>query len=213
MYKKFFSTNVLPKIDLTDEELKTIAEKSVNKGFTVTGVQKKLSLHLTADSQPRLTIENFPNGYILKPQTAEYKFLPESEYCVMEMAKATKIKTVPFALIKTDSSFAYITKRIDRIINTKDVHDIEMLAMEDFCQLDGKLTLDKYHGSYERCAKIIEKYSSQKELDKSELFLRLVFSFVTGNSDMHLKNFSLIENAYKSGEIYYLLPMTCFQSS
>ena len=75
-----------------------------------------------------------------------------------------------------------------------------MLAMEDFCQLDGRLTEDKYRGSYERCAKVISRYSSNKPLALSQMFLRIVFSFAVGNSDMHLKNFSLIETAEKSNE-------------
>ena len=87
-----------------------------------------------------------------------------------------------------------------------------MFAMEDFCQLDLRLTQDKYRGSYERCAKIIDKYSCQTGLDMTELYLRLVFSFVIGNSDMHLKNFSLIETApcsgrYKLSPAYDLLPV------
>lgn len=60
-------------------------------------------------------------------------------------------------------------------------------------------------GSYERCAKIIERYSSRKGLDITELYLRLVFSFLVGNSDMHLKNFSLIETEEGSGK-YVLSP-------
>ena len=80
-----------------------------------------------------------------------------------------------------------------------------MLAMEDFCQLDLRLTQDKYKGSYERCAKIIERYSSRKGLDRTELYLRLVFSFLVGNSDMHLKNFSLIETE-EGSEKYVLSP-------
>ena len=81
----------------------------------------------------------------------------------------------------------------------------EKRAMEDFCQLDEMLTQDKYKGSYERCAKLIKKYSSIPALDMAELFLRLVFSFAVGNSDMHLKNFSLIETAPESG-VYVLSP-------
>lgn len=111
------------------------------------------------------------------------------EYAVMRMAKASGIATVPFALVKLpqqDNSFAYITKRIDR-------ENGKILAMEDFCQLDGRLTEDKYRGSYERCGKIVNEYSYRAKLDISELFLRIVFSFAVGNSDMHLKNFSLIE--------------------
>lgn len=77
--------------------------------------------------------------------------------------------------------------------------------MEDFCQLDHRLTADKYKGSYERCAKIIQKYSSQSGLDMAEFYCRLLFCFVTGNSDMHLKNFSLIETKEASGT-YMLSP-------
>jgi len=75
-----------------------------------------------------------------------------------------------------------------------------MLAMEDFCQLDGRLTEDKYRGSYERCGKIISKYSARPGLDLSELYIRVIFSFAIGNSDMHLKNFSLIETSPGSCE-------------
>jgi serine/threonine-protein kinase HipA len=104
---------------------------------------------------------------------------------------------------------AYITKRIDRAqVDGK----MQMLAMEDFCQLEERLTEDKYKGSYERCAKVIKKYSSMAKFDLTELYLRLVFSFVIGNSDMHLKNFSMIEKAEGSSEYvlssaYDLLPV------
>jgi len=194
--KSFFGTSQFPDIDVSAEVLDQIAIDNTNKGFTVPGVQKKLSLHLSQDENPRLTLVNYPTGYILKPQTEEYPALPELEQLVMQMAKASSIKTVPHALLRLPSqqnAFAYITKRIDRASG-------QMLAMEDFCQLDGRLTEDKYRGSYERCAKIVSKYSSAIGLDATELFLRIVFSFAVGNSDMHLKNFSLIETAEGNGD-------------
>ncbi|MBO2526973.1 MAG: type II toxin-antitoxin system HipA family toxin [Clostridiales bacterium] len=194
--KKFFGTSAFPDIDVSKEVLEQLALDSTNKGFTVPGVQKKLSLHLTEGEKPRLTLVNYPTGYILKPQTEDYAALPEMEYAVMQMAKATGIFTVPLALVKLSSqenAFAYITKRIDR-------EDGKTLAMEDFCQLDGRLTEDKYRGSYERCGKIVNEYSCRARLDLSELFLRIVFSFAVGNSDMHLKNFSLIETEEGSAE-------------
>ena len=188
--KSFFGTKELPDIDVSKEVLHQLVIDSTNKGYTVPGVQKKLSLHLTEEGdKPRLTLVNYPTGYILKPQTENYTALPEMEYLVMQMAETTGIKTVPHALVRMPSqgnSFAYITKRIDRV-NGK------MLAMEDFCQLEERLTEDKYRGSYERCGKVITKHSSTSGFDMTELFLRIVFSFVIGNSDMHLKNFSLIE--------------------
>ena len=197
--QSFFGTTTLPDIDVSDEVLNQLAIDSTSKGFTVPGVQKKLSLHLTEGSNPRLTLVNYPTGYILKPQTEEYPALPEMEYLIMQMAQATGIKTVPFALIRMSSqtsTLAYITRRIDRVSGKTP----GMLAMEDFCQLDGRLTEDKYRGSYERCGKVIEKYSARPGLDLSELFIRVAFSFAVGNSDMHLKNFSLIETGIGNGE-------------
>lgn len=201
--KRFFGTTKLPEIKIDDKTLNLLATETTNKGFTVPGVQKKLSLHLVSDSRkPRLTLVNYPTGYILKPQVAEFEALPESEQLIMTMAYMAGISTVPHALIKGNAGLAYITKRVDRNL-TDD--KIEMLAMEDFCQLDLRLTEDKYRGSYERCAKIIQRYSSRVGIDMAEFYIRLVFCFIVGNSDMHLKNFSLIETAEGSGE-YVLSP-------
>lgn len=201
--KRFFGTTKLPEIEIDDKTLNLLATETTNKGFTVPGVQKKLSLHLVSDSRkPRLTLVNYPTGYILKPQVAEFEALPESEQLIMTMADMAGISTVPHALINGDAGLAYITKRVDRNL-TDD--KIEMLAMEDFCQLDLRLTEDKYRGSYERCAKIIKQYSSRVGIDMAEFYIRLVFCFIVGNSDMHLKNFSLIETAEGSGE-YVLSP-------
>ena len=201
--KHFFGTTKLPEIEINDKTLSLLATETTNKGFTVPGVQKKLSLHLVSDSsKPRLTLVNYPTGYILKPQVAEFEALPESEQLIMTMADMAGISTVTHALIKGNAGLAYITKRVDRNL-TDD--KIEMLAMEDFCQLDLRLTEDKYRGSYERCAKIIKQYSSRVGIDMAEFYIRLVFCFIVGNSDMHLKNFSLIETAEGSGE-YVLSP-------
>ena len=213
--KRFFGTTQLPEIDINDALLEQLAIESTNQGLTVPGVQKKLSLHLTTGQNPRLTLVNYPTGYILKPQTEEYPALPEAEHLVMRMAQATGIRTVPFAMLRTPihgGSYAYITRRIDRVLPGAKNIALQMLAMEDFCQLDGRLTQDKYRGSYERCARIILRWSQRPGLDLSELFLRLVFSYVVGNSDMHLKNFSLIETAPESGQYvlsdaYDLLPV------
>lgn len=201
--KKFFGTTNFPYIEINDSTLEKLATESSAKGYTVPGVQKKLSLHLVSDGkQPRLTLVDYPTGYILKPQVEHFEALPESEYLVMCMAEAVGISTVPHALILKGDTHAYITKRIDRVM---DKEQGQKLAMEDFCQLDLRLTQDKYKGSYERCAKIIKQFSKRSKLDLTELFYRLVFFYLTGNSDMHLKNFSLIETAVGSNQ-YVLSP-------
>lgn len=208
--KRFFGTSNFPEIEIDDTTLNLLATETTNQGFTVPGVQKKLSLHLISDhNKSRLTLVNYPTGYILKPQVAEFEALPESEQLIMSMADTAGISTVPHALIKGATGLAYITKRVDRNFGK---NKMEMLAMEDFCQLDLRLTADKYKGSYERCAKIIQKYSSRIGIDMAEFYIRLVFCFLVGNSDMHLKNFSLMETAegsrqYVLSPAYDLLPV------
>ncbi len=205
--KHFFGAGKMPAIDLP-YEFTQIADAYTKKGLTIPGIQKKLSLHYESGKEPRLTFVDYPAGFIMKPPTTEYEALPEAEYLVMRMAAETGIKTVPFALIRTQpdpAEFAYITKRIDRVISNDSKEPMQSLAMEDFCQLDGRLTEDKYRGSYERCARIISKFSMNPGLDLSEMFLRIVFSYVVGNADMHLKNFSLIETQAGSGD-YVLSP-------
>ena len=214
--KHFFSTKTLPEIEFDNNTLNLLASEAANQGFTVPGVQKKLSFRLMSDGKKsRLALVNLPTGYILKPQVEEFKALPESEQLIMSMADKVGISTVPHALIKNKTGLAYITKRIDRSI-LKD--NVSLLAMEDFCQLDLRLTEDKYRGSYERCAKIIEKYSSRTGIDITEFYLRIVFCFIVGNSDMHLKNFSLIETHEGTGQYilspaYDLLPVNANMSS
>ncbi len=201
--KRFFGVKTMPVINLDKNVLESIAEKNVHQGFTVPGVQKKISLHLSVEGKDnRLTLVDYPTGYILKPQVEEYDSLPELEWVSMRMASAIGISTVPNALVKLGEEYAYICKRIDRVFEKTGV---KKLAMEDFCQLDFRTTADKYRGSYERCAKIIQKYSSRSGFDLSELFMRVLFSYLIGNSDMHLKNLSMIERDVSSG-VYVLSP-------
>ncbi len=207
--KAFFGTDKMPILDVTKEGLNQLARKTVNKGLTVPGVQKKLSLHLSTETESRLTLVDYPTGYILKPQTDEFEKLPEFEDLAMRLARIAGVKTVPHGLVKIHDEYAYITRRIDRLI---DGDSVELYAMEDFCQLSGRLTLDKYKASYEICGKIINAYSVNRGFDLSELYMRLAFSYIIGNSDMHLKNFSLIETAPANREFclsqaYDLLPV------
>lgn len=201
--KRFFGTSVMPEISISERTLEWLALETASKGYTVPGVQKKMSLHLSHEKKARLTLVGYPSGYILKPQTEEFGALPEAEQMVMCMADAVGIATVPHGLILSGGQYAYITKRVDRQIVGG--QPPRLLAMEDFCQLTFRQTDDKYRSSYERCARVIERWSSQKGLDMAEFFTRVVFSFMVGNSDMHLKNFSLMENAPDS-QTYVLSP-------
>lgn len=208
--KAFFGTKATPEIIIDKKALTELVSKSIKGKQAVTGVQKKLSVNLESSATERLTIVDYPAGYILKPQTEDYRALPESEDLVMDISKLAGVHTVPHGLVRLNDEYAYITKRIDRNVTKKIV---EKYAMEDFCQLSEKSTAMKYRGSYERCVDIINKYSSISGADRVEFFLRILVSFVTGNSDMHLKNFSLIETEpgnrkFVLSPAYDLLPVS-----
>ncbi len=189
--KKIFGQPTPPALPYSEEDLEPLAKKVIQSQTAVTGVQAKLSLHITGNNKEgterRFTIVGLWGGYILKPPTALYPQLPEVEDVTMHLAQVAKIKTAPHSLIRLQSgNLAYVTKRIDRAKKGK-------LAMEDMCQLTERLTEDKYHGSYEQIGKTIQKYSATPGLDVVNFFELVLFSFLTGNADMHLKNFSLLE--------------------
>lgn len=187
--RKFFGTLEPPLLDLTDDKIKEFAEQIIKTQRSVTGVQPKLSLEISLDenNSRRFTIVGVLGDYILKPQTKQFSNLPENEDLTMNLAEISKIKTVEHSLIRLKSDqLAYITKRIDR--NKK-----EKLHMEDMCQLTERLTEQKYKGSYEQIAKKIKQYSVNSGLDIVDFYELVLFSFLTGNNDMHLKNFSLLK--------------------
>ena len=187
--KKFFGQPVAPELPYTEEEMGKLAQHVIQNHIAVTGVQPKLSLKLTSGDKKepgRFTIVGLWGNYILKPATPNYPQLPEVEDLTMHLATIAKISVVPHSLIRLKSgSLAYITKRIDRTKKGK-------LHMEDMCQLTERLTEDKYHGSYEQIAKAIVKYGTNPGLDLVNLCEQILFCFLTGNADMHLKNFSMI---------------------
>lgn len=187
--RKIFGTNIPPLLPYTKEDIEILATEVIRSQTTVPGVQAKLSLDLDqeAGNHPkRFTIVGLWGRYILKPQTEIYEQLPENEDLIMHLAELAGISVVPHSLIRfADGDLCYITRRIDR------TEKGEKLAMEDMCQLSERLTEHKYKGSYEQIAKTILKYSSLPQLDLVNFWELVVFSWITGNSDMHLKNFSL----------------------
>ena len=166
-----------------------LAKTSIMKRISVPGVQPKLSLHLEkgdTSGNRRLTLVGLEGDYIFKPQTPQWPYLPEAEHFTMLFARLCKIDTAEFGLIALKSGErAYITRRMDRSKNG-------MLHMEDFCQLTNKLTSQKYNGSMEQVGKALRQYSSAPGLDAVRLLELTLFCYLTGNSDMHLKNFSLM---------------------
>lgn len=189
--KKIFGKLNAPMLPYTEKDTEDLAKQVIQNRITITGVQPKLSLNIAKsfkrDEPQRLTVVGLWGNYILKLPTAYYPSLPEVEDLTMHLAEIAKISTVPHSLIRMESGqLAYITKRIDRKKGQK-------IHMEDMCQLTERLTEHKYQGSYEQIAKAISKYSTRPGLDLINYWEQVLFCFLTGNADMHLKNFSLLD--------------------
>lgn len=196
--KMFFGKPTPPLLDFSEDQILQLAEQVIKSQKSVTGVQPKLSLGLNeeTDNIERFTIVGLWGEYILKPQTEMYPNLPEIEDLTMHLAGISKIKTVNHSLIRLKSGqLAYITQRIDR-------NNGDKIHMEDMCQLTERLTEHKYKGSHEQIAKAIKKYTANPGLDVTDYYELVLFCFLTGNNDMHLKNFSLLKRDLK----YYLCP-------
>jgi serine/threonine-protein kinase HipA len=197
--RKIFGTGLPPELAYSEEEMLKLAEEVIKSQASVTGAQPKLSLgieRISKKGEPqRFTIIGLWGDYILKPPTKRYESLPEIEDLTMHLAEISDMKVVPHTLIRLSSgNLSYLTKRVDREDGLK-------IHMEDMCQLTERLTEQKYNGSYEQIGKAIVRFSLNPGLDLTNFFEQVLFSYLTGNADMHLKNFSLIYSL----EIGYIL--------
>lgn len=190
--KKFFGTTNVPFLELDQEKLNQMAQVTVNERLALTGVQPKISLSLNDEKgNKRLTLVGLWGDYILKPQSDHFEQMPQVEDLTMHLAKLFKIHTAEHTLIRTSTrELAYITKRFDRYTSSGSLRN--KVHVEDLCQLSELLTEQKYKSSYERVGKIIRKYAANPGLDAIRYYRLVLFSFLTGNNDMHLKNFSLV---------------------
>ena len=170
-----------------------LAKEVVERSVTVPGVQAKLSMSLInntkAKADSRLTVVGALGGqYIFKPPNEHFREMPENEHVTMRMAEAMGIRVVPSSLIRLKSGeLSYITKRIDRTADGEKIHMLDMFQITE--------AFDKYKSSMEKVGKALHTYSNNTLLDKIFFFELAIFSFLSGNNDMHLKNFSMIESS------------------
>lgn len=189
--RAFFGTDEPPELSYNLEQMAELATNIVQRSVTVPGVQPKLSLTLVKNvladgDKGRLTIVGALGGnYILKPPHADYPEMPSNEHLTMRIAESFGLQVVPSSLIRLSSGeLSYITKRIDRTTEGEKIHMLDMFQILE--------AFDKYKGSMERVGKAIARYAENTLLDLSNFFELTIFCFLTGNNDMHLKNFSMI---------------------
>jgi serine/threonine-protein kinase HipA len=192
----FFGSTIPPSFNYSLGEMNELAKEVVTHRIAVPGVQPKLSLSLINNTihksnQPRLTVVGALGGnYIFKPPSSTYPEMPENEHLTMKIAEAFGVPTVPSSLIRLQSGeLAYITKRIDRTLDGEKIHMLDMFQITE--------AVDKYKSTMERVGKALKQYSADTLMDQLKFFELTVFCFLTGNNDMHLKNFSMIEKEGK----------------
>ena len=199
--RKFFGSDVAPILPYTRDNMSELARQVIRTSSSVTGVQAKMSLDVNrcGKHEPaKFTIVGLWGKYIFKPQSGHYPCLPELEDLTMKMAEAAHIRTARHTLIRlADGELGYLTLRMDR------GQKGEKISMLDMCQLTNRLTEHKYYGTYQQLAETVKKYSSAPMLDVQRYWEVVLFSWITGNSDMHCKNFSLIDTG---GGEYALAP-------
>ena len=180
--KNLFDVNYLPKIDLSLTDIPTAAQEMAGK-MSISGVQPKLSMKLDKKNGA-LEVAGEGGEYILKPQLQTFNNIPQNENLCMDIAASLGIQVPPHALVSLkDNSLAYIVKRFDRIKKEK-------LHQENFFQILGEK--DKYKGSMEKIGKKLKEISEIPGFDAQLFFERILYFFIIGNGDAHLKNFSII---------------------
>lgn len=200
-----FGSKNAPVFTYSMDELNELAKRLVLSRMSVPGVQPKLSVHLerTGESPDRFTLVGLDGNYILKLPTAAYGELPEGEHFAMTLARLCGIDTAAFGLVRLANGMtAYLTRRLDREDGTK--------HMVDFCQLTDRRTSRKYYGSHEQIARAIRRYATAAGQDVVRFYEIVLFSFLIGNSDMHLKNFSLLrehDGTWHLSPAYDLVPV------
>lgn len=191
---RFFGTSTPPGVAWSLGEMDELARRTVERSVAVPGVQAKISLSLVKGTRgktdTRLTVVGALGGqYIFKPPSDRYPEMPQNEHVSMRMAETFGIRVVPSSLIRLASGeISYITQRIDRTETGDKIHMIDMFQITE--------AFDKYKSSMERVGKALEQYSNNTLLDKIFFFELALFSFLTGNNDMHLKNFSMMESPF-----------------
>lgn len=185
---KLTALNDLP---FTAAEQRQEAANRANK-LSIQGVQPKLSAIISVVNQQFQIVDQFGN-YIIKPQNDIFPELPENEDVTMKMAKVYGLE-VPFhgLVYSKDGSLSYFIKRFDRYSKGK------KYATEDFAQLSGNSRDTKYDYTMEKLVKVIDEFCTFPSIAKADFFKRVLFCFITGNEDMHLKNFSVITKAGKT---------------
>lgn len=154
-------------------------------GASISGVQRKMFMHL----EDGVLMPSNNGEYIVKPTPNKFRSLSENEHAIMKLSEAVGLKTAQCSVIPfEDGELAYITKRFDLISNSK-----ERLFIEDGASICNVAPRHKDSDSlsYESTLKQMVDSCAGAQAAALIALRILIFGYVVGNNDMHLKNFSL----------------------
>lgn len=185
--KRVFQKMISPIVSLNEELLTALANQQINMKLAVPGAQKKLSLGLNGEGRStRLTMTDMWGNFIFKPE-GQAPHLPANEHLCMQLARLSGIQTEDSALIPvSDGTIGFIARRFDRGPKGEKYHQ------EDFCQILGRESYNKYNGSIEQIGNALKAHSDFPGDNLYRLLEVIVFNFLIGNVDAHLKNFSIL---------------------
>lgn len=209
----FDGHRVSPYLDFEIDEISQVQDAmQTMKRISVSGAQEKFPA-LIDKGIIRLSMEGERSWYILKPAPWDNtlytrKQIPANEHLTMQIASQVYgIVTAENGLCFTPKgNMIYITKRFDL------AKDGSKYYMEDFASLLGKNeaengTYFKYEGCFEDIARMIKQYIPAWMIAMERFFKLVVFNYIYGNGDDHLKNFSLlkIDDTYQLAPAYDLM--------
>ncbi|MBN7796647.1 type II toxin-antitoxin system HipA family toxin [Parahaliea mediterranea] len=194
-FKKLFgSLKVSPVLPFSRSEFKQDSVK-YTKGMSISGVHQKLSLIIDANGY--LSPVNQGGEFILKPSPEEFPFAAENEHAAMLISDLLGIDTAHCGLVAfSDGELAYVTKRFDRLANGQKRHQ------EDLLQGFNMQSDRKYDKSYEEAGRLVFEMTDGKKSVVSDYLRRVVYAYLIGNSDLHLKNLSLQKNEDNKTHFY-----------
>ena len=171
-----------------DHEDKATVAALIGKA-SLSGVQRKL-LVVKEDNNYRLAEHNELSTHIVKLSSDSHHDLIGLEFLTTLAVKTLlpEDNIVEMEVIDNISAIqerALVIKRFDRTPSGERVH------FEEFNQLLGKCSEEKYNGSYEDMAEFIASTSGNMSAEIDRLFRRVIVGCVIGNTDAHLKNFAM----------------------
>lgn len=180
---------------------------SFTSGYSISGVQMKCHLNTNGGE---LQLADVGGKFILKPSPERYPYAAENEHASMVLMRNLGFDVPPCSLLSLgDGHKVFVIRRFDRTPDGKKIHQ------EDAMQALGVSNLrseNKYTAaSYQAVLELTIKHGGLPS--GYELFRRLVFSYLIGNDDHHLKNIAFLKQPFRLAPVYDVLASSLFSNS